>query len=353
MTKTMLSLVTRLLWVLALSAALPAQATDKVGTTSMQVLKLPYGVRGIGMGNAGVALVRDAEAVWWNPGALTRICGPQVLLSQINMPAGVQLNSLVFAGCIDDYSKFSVHAINLFTDDIPVRTYERPEGTGENFNAYDFALGATYARLLTDRFSLGGNVRYLASGLEEETYSGFSIDLGTLYRTSLRSLDLAMSIQNLGPNVKYSGSFDDYRNQNRNGGNLVDTKYDDASLPTTFRLGVGFDAFQMMKITAPKDQSFDVAVEMNHPNDNRERLNLGGEYGFVQKFFVRVGGKFGYDEESWSAGFGLHVPVMSYRLKFDYAYSHWGQLSDAAEGFADQAHRMSIGFDWCNSDEEK
>ncbi len=338
-----------LIALLALGAAVgPAVAVDKVGTTSIQLLKIPVGVRGVGLGNAMVAGPRDAEAVWWNPGALTEMQGTQALLSQINMPANVQLNTLVLARRWGDYSAVSLHAINLATDDMPVRTWDRPEGTGENFAASDLAVGVSYARMLTDKFSLGANVRYLRSALDADAvYNGASVDLGTLYKTGLRSLRLGMAIQNLGPDVKYQGSFADYRNRVNNGNVLLSSEFEGASLPTMFRLGIAFDAIQMFKIAMDSAYTSQIAVEMNHPNDNRERLNLGGEVGFRNLLFLRLGGKFAYDEESIAAGFGLRIPVFTeYRLRFDYAYSHWGRLTDAGEGLMDQPHRFALGFEW-------
>jgi hypothetical protein len=35
-----------------------------------------------------------------------------------------------------------------------------------------------------------------------------------------------------------------------------------------------------------------------------------------------------------------------YRFRFDYAYSHMGRITEAADGFGDQPHRFSIGFQW-------
>lgn len=330
-----------------LAFAVGAQAVEKVGTTSMQVLKIPVGVRGIAMGNAMTAAVTDAEAVWWNPGALTEITGTRALLSQINMPADVQLNSVVLARQWGEYSAISLHAINLFTDDMPVRTWNHPGGTGEFFNAYDFVLGAGYARKLTDKFSLGGNLRYLRSGLEDVSYNGIAFDLGTLYKTGLRSMRLGMAIQNLGPEVDYSGSFLDYRNQIQNDNQLVTENFEGAALPTMFRLGVAFDVFELFALQRSDDWGADVALEMNHPNDNRERLNIGGEGSYKKMLFLRAGGKFAYDEESFAAGFGLLIPVFTqYKVKFDYAYSHWGRISDAVDEFMGQPHRFALGFEW-------
>jgi hypothetical protein len=344
---TVLRRASIVLMLLAFVCTIPALALEKIGTTSMQVLKIPVGVRGIGMGNAMSGLVDDASAVWWNPGALTEVTGNDAQITQINLPADIQLNSIVWAHRMGDYQAIALQAINLFTDDMPVRTWERPEGTGENFNASDLAIGLGYARKLTDRFSLGGNVRYLRSALEDESYNGVSVDLGTLYKTGLRSLRLGMAIQNLGPDVTYSGSFLDYRNQVENDNQLVEEDFEGAGLPTMFRLGVAFSLFEMLTWQHSEDHDIQIAVEMNHPNDNRERLNLGGEYGWRDRLFIRLGGKFAYDEESFAAGFGLSLPLADhYRFKFDYAYSHWGLLSEAAEGFMGQPHRFGLGFEW-------
>jgi hypothetical protein len=329
---------------------LPASALEKVGTTSMQVLKIPSGVRGVGMGGAMVSEVSGAEAVWWNPGALTETGKNHLLLSQINMPAKIQLNTIAFSRRLNEESAFSLHLINLFTDDMPVRTVDNPEGTGENFNAADFILGGSYCRKLTDRFSLGGNLRYLHSALDDASFDGFSFDFGTLYKTGLRSLKLGMAIQNLGQDVKYSGEFLDYREAGRNDEDPRMESYEGASLPTMFRLGVSFNMFEMLQgkeadTKNPHDAL--IAIEMDHPNDNQERLNLGGEYSFKKTLFLRLGGKFGYDEESIAAGFGLDFQVMGdYRLQFDYAYSHMGRISEAVDDFAGQPHRFSIGFLW-------
>jgi long-subunit fatty acid transport protein len=324
-----------------------AGAVEKVGTTSMQLLKIPVGVRGIAMGNAMVATVNDAEAVWWNPAALTEIKKNQAQVSLINMPADIHLMSGVLAKAWDDYSAVSLHVINLYTGPMKERTYYQPEGTGRDFLAWDLVLGGSYARKLTDRFSLGGNLRYLHSKLEEESYDGAAVDLGTLYKTGLRSMRLGMCIQNLGPNVKYSGSYWDYRNRSQNNDQLVQQNFEDASLPTIFRLGVAFNVFEMFGLKKAADFDADAAAQMDHPNDNRERLNIGAEGRYKGMLYLRAGGKFAYDEESFALGFGLRVPITGgARVHVDYAYSHMGRFSEAASDFADQPHRFAVGFEW-------
>jgi long-subunit fatty acid transport protein len=332
---------------ITLTLAPGALAVDKVGTTSMQLLKIPVDLRGIGMGNAAVAVVHDAEAVWSNPGALTEFKGKQFIATQINLPSDINLNSFVFATQLDDYSAASVHVMNLYMQPIKERTYYQPLGTGREFDAWDLVAGVGYTRKLLDRFSLGGNLRYLHSRLDMQSYDGASFDLGTIYTTNLRTLRLGMSIQNLGPNVKYSGQFDDYRNATQNGGQVVKQNFQSSPLPTMFRLGIGFDPFVMFGIQKSADYSSAVSVEMNHPNDMRERLNLGGEVGYRNMFYLRLGGKIQYDQQDVAFGFGVKVPVFDgYKVRADVAYSHNGILETATDGFMDKPYRLAVGFEW-------
>jgi hypothetical protein len=303
-------------------------------------------VRGVGMGNAQVSACTDASSVFWNPAGLVYLTRYEAVAAQINMPADIQLNTFAVARNFGTQGAVSLHIINLYTGDMKVRTWEKPEGTGENFNAYDFIIGGSYARRLTDRFSIGGNVRYLRSGLENSIYDGVSVDLGTLYQTGLRSLTLGMAIQNLGPNVTYSGSYMDYRNATKAGG-IFERGYEDAALPTMFRLGVSASIFEMLEVDPGEKHEATLAIEMNHPNDARERLNIGGEYVWDKILALRLGGKFAYDTESFSAGLGLNIPVSrDYRFTFDYAYSHFGDITAAVDEFMMQPHRFSLGFAW-------
>ncbi|MDZ7797852.1 MAG: hypothetical protein U5N56_12845 [Candidatus Marinimicrobia bacterium] len=48
-----------------------------------------------------------------------------------------------------------------------VTTVESPDGTGEYWQASDMALTLSYARNLTDRFSIGGSVKvYLSADIQ-------------------------------------------------------------------------------------------------------------------------------------------------------------------------------------------
>ena len=50
-----------------------AQSFNKAGRASFQFLKIGVGARQTAIGEAGISVVRDVNAVFWNPGGITGI----------------------------------------------------------------------------------------------------------------------------------------------------------------------------------------------------------------------------------------------------------------------------------------
>ena len=50
-----------------------------------------------------------------------------------------------------------------------------------------------------------------------------------------------------------------------------------------------------------------LALDIVHPNDSPEHTNLGLEYALYERFFLRSGYRFNYDEENISFGAGLRI----------------------------------------------
>lgn len=340
-------------------AAAPVRADEvqKTGTTSLQTLKISTSVRAVGLADAYVALADDIQSVFWNPAGLVHLKGTAAYFAQINMPAEVRFNAAALARNLGRRGVVGVHVLALHTGDMPVRTIFQPYGTGENFVYYDFIGGLSYAARLTDRFVYGLNLRLVMSAVDDSRYTGPMADLGVLYETALRSLKLGMSLQNFGPDVKYSGTYLDYLDQGRrNRPEPAEVEYGSAPPPTIYRLGVSADLFRLSGCPNPHNWDGLVALEMSHPNDNRERINLGLEMTYLKIFSVRTGYKLryrnvlGYDEERWTVGMGIRVPVPGWSdraaVAFDYAFMDFGLLQRAADGFMNRPHRMSLAVNF-------
>ncbi len=221
---------------------------------------------------------------------------------------------------------------SLTTGDMAVRTIERPEGTGELFSAADLAIALTYSRRLTDRFSIGFNVKYINQRIWHESASGFALDMGTLFVTGFHGLRLGATLSNFGTDMRMEGKdllvFHDLDPTISGNNDRIPSKIETQSwsLPLNFQFGLAMEIFQN------EFHRLTVATDAMHPSDNTESVNLGGEYAFQEKFFLRGGYRdlFLRDgEQTFTIGGGTAVRFLgNVRWKFDYAYADFGRLEN-------------------------
>ena len=289
-----------------------AQVFEKVGTLGGQSLKIGVGARAAGMGEAYVAIADDATAVYWNPAGIARLSGQSISINHTAWPANVLFDQAAYVFSvkwIPGMLGVNVRALTMSRD--IVRTTYLPEGTGETFDAGEWAYGVTYARALTDKFSAGFSINYVQTGLADVKGTSTTFDFGTLYDVGILGAKIGMAIQNVGSDMTF-----------------IDEK---VKMPVFFRVGGSFDVLQM------GENKLITAAEFTHPPDNSEKLNLGAEYAFHDYLFLRGGYKMNYDTEGLTAGFGVKFPltlVKSSVARLDYAYQDMNYLS--------AAHRVSL-----------
>jgi long-subunit fatty acid transport protein len=311
---------------------------SRVGAVGAQFLKIGMGARYVAMGEASVACVNDAYAMYWNPAALAEISSSNLSLTNVDWISDVQLNHASFGKSLGEYSAFGVSITALSMGDMEMTTVELPEGTGEMFTASSYALAVGYARKFTDRFSAGMSGKYIWERISEETASGFAFDFGTLFYTGLKSLRLGMNISNLGPEMKLEGpELDAYHNPQPNNPNYDNVKakltVDPYDLPLTFRFGMAYDL-----VDSPESK-FTVTMEAKHPNDNVQQASFGGEYSWRETFSLRGGYKFNYEEEGLTLGGGMKISAgKNTKLDISYAWADFSRLSSV--------HRFSLGFEF-------
>jgi len=289
-----------------------AQFFEKVGTFDGQFLKIPIGARATAMGGSFVAVADDASAVFWNPAGIARFSGNIVAVHHVEWVADINLTQgtyIFHLGFLP--GMLAINARSLYMSNMDRTTVYHPDGDGTKFDAGYSSFGLTYARSLTDKFSLGVTASLIHAGLDDLSSNAMSFDIGTLYDTGFRSLKVGMEIANMGTELSY---IDNARA---------------SKLPILFRVGASMDLMQRA------DNRVMITGEFSHPPDNKERLNAGAEYAFKNFFFLRGGYNFGYDIESFSAGAGINFPTsLSSETHFDYSYTDLSDLSGA--------HRFSL-----------
>jgi hypothetical protein len=325
-----------ILVLMALGAGAVWSGPSRSGASGAQFLKIGVGSRYQGLGEAAVAVVNDVYSMYWNPAGLCGVENTAVSFTSVDWLVDINLNYVAIAQNFEDVGVFGISATILSMGDQEITTYENQDGTGETYGASSYSVGLSFARQLTDKFAFGVTTKYLGEKIHNEHSVGFAFDFGTMLYTGFRSLRLGMSISNMGPELKFSGPDlnvgyippDAGGPNDTLGAEFKTTPYD---LPLTFRFGAAYD------FDFGNNSFITVATEMKHPNDQAQQASVGFEYAYTEKFFLRSGYKFNYEEEGLTFGGGLLTNVSnSTKVHIDYAWQDFGRLNST--------HRFSVGF---------
>lgn len=321
-----------------------AQKPYRIGTTAANFLEIGYGSAGVAMGDAYVSVARDLSSAYWNPAGLAFMEKSE---AQFSIQPWLVDISTSFAGVGLVLPRIGTLALSLNQvgyGDMAVTTMEYQEGTGEKFNAADFAVSFSYARSLAQWFSFGASAKYINSQIWHTNASAMALDLGVLVNTHFFSfsgkredgMTIGMSISNYGTKLKYDGMdllhpIDILPDE---AGNYRDTagqyKLESWELPLIFRVG-----FSLVPI-ATSNHRLTVAVDALHPNNNAESINVGGQYALTipstGTFFLRGGYKalaLAETEYGPTFGGGVYLRMMgNVGIRLDYAYRGIGVLGN-------------------------
>ena len=295
---------------------------ERVGLSGWQFLKINLDARQSAMGGAFSAISHgDVGAIFGNPSALSDITGSEVMFSNVSYIADINYYSAAAAYNFEDIGVFAFSIASLNMGDIPVTENRIISGEdrtevwipNETFTGGDFAAGISYAKKITDQLSIGANVRWIREEIDDLSMNNISVDFGTIFDTGWRSLRLAMSARNFGPDQNLAGWNED-----------VQIEPVDVRMPMEFRLGVAMDFLE----SEDNPHFMTLALEATHPNDGAERINTGAEYWYNNILALRAGYRFNYDEESFTFGAGLKYGFGTIAGKVDYAYVDFGLLKE-------------------------
>ncbi len=194
-------------------------------TTAVPLLMIGPDARAGGMGDGGVASSADANSMHWNPAKYAKIADDMgFALSYTpwlrNLVNDINLAYVSFYKRINPMSTFaaSLRYFSLgeitFTNNVgdPIGTYKPNE----------FAIDATYARVLTDKLSIAVAGRFIYSNLTQgqfvqgvETKPGTSVaaDIALYWEDDVdwfKTMDAqfawGINISNMGSKISYSGT---------------------------------------------------------------------------------------------------------------------------------------------------
>ena len=346
--------------------------------TSVTSLSIAPDARAGAMGDVGAATEADANSQYWNPAKYPfNIARAGVSVSYTpwlrKLVNDINLANMAGFYRIGDYSAVSASLRffslgEVFLSDMDDMT----------INPYEFAVDAGYSRMLSERFSMAVNMRFIFSDIrydytaESKAGKAFAADIA-LYRLGYFmmgnrecSFGWGLNINNIGSKIAYGGD-------------------DNAEfIPTNLRLGmnmtvpfneynkfsVAVDANKRLVPTFPKQDTENGETESDYtdrvqkeyydvspiagifksfhdaPNGFKEEMqeiqwSVGCEYTYNDRFMLRGG----YHHESankgnrkyFTVGAGFHMSVFTVDAAYVFSTSQTNPL--------DQTMRFTLGFD--------
>lgn len=327
-----------LVMLLAASAA-HAGGDLKIGSAGGQQLRIPVGSRGTAMGGSTVANSYGLDAIFWNPAGASSIEGTDVMWSNRQYIADIDINYFAGARRVGDFGVLGVTAKITSMDDEIIRTVEFPAGTGATFSSSFAVVGLTFARTLTDRVSMGINSNLIYEKIAEQNAMGAAFDIGFHYNPGWQNLTFGAVIKNLGPKMRYDGPGFDLDTETGDDPNSLPhttrSRSSSFEIPSYVQLGAAYKLLEQQKNTV------NVSGTFQSNNFSEDEWRFGGEYSYDGKLFLR-GGYTASNQEDYlfgaSFGAGLAFDVGDSRWQFDYAWSQ-------SEFFDDNQYlTFQIGF---------
>jgi len=309
------------------------QTNEKLAQTGLKFLSVGMSARQAALADAFTASEGNSVSMFYNPAGMARLGGlADVAAGQVNWIADIKQNyaAVALSPFSGDYGVVGLSFQYSDYGDIQATILaNNSQGFLDigSIHPYAYAVGLGYARALSDKFSVGGNIKYvrqdLGNGITQVNYIGtagnftgdsvvsqnknaldvVAFDFGLLYRTGFKSLMIGMAVRNFSREVTY--------------------QKESFQLPLAFRIGVSMNVFDLTGFDREK-QALNITVDAEHPRDYPEQVKVGAEYVFMNMISARVGYVGPADEHGISYGLGFQTAMAGTQFGLDYAYTPFG-----------------------------
>ncbi len=316
---------------------------QKLAQTGMKFLNVSLDARASAFGDAITSIeTNNSSAMFYNPASMARFSGlADITLGSTQFIADIKYYNaaVAFAPFNGDYGVIGFSFVSVdygeFLGTVRANNEQGFLDVG-TFSPTAISFGIGYAKALSEKFSVGGNVKYVRQSLgtsvvgdvvtdpsgayasattEENELGVLAFDFGVLYKTGFKSLNIGMSVRNFAREVKY--------------------KKEGFQIPLIFQIGASFNFADLLDVDK-NEHSLLLTVDANHPRDFPEQILIGTEYTFMNLISLRAGYSAPNDERNFSAGVGLKKDLGGLNLSVDYGYTPFGVFNDV--------HRISLNF---------
>ncbi|HKJ70087.1 MAG TPA: PorV/PorQ family protein [bacterium] len=287
---------------------------EKVGQSTMNFLKVGVSPTAASLGNAFTTIGTGAESVFYNPSGIAQVSNISAFLSNTMWIADINYTAAAVAKRFGTIGSFGLNVLSVDYGDITqtqLLSAADPQGYREvgPMDIGAFGVGLSYARQISNQFSMGGQIQYVGqtlgttgfdTGEQKNQMRKLTLNFGMKFNTGYKGFQFAMAVRNFSSAAQYEEV--------------------SAQLPLVFMSGVAIDLLDVMMPGHSENTSLMVASEFLHPNNFTERVNFGAEYqlGIIS---VRGGYEHNRDLGGLSAGFGLTPEIGNAIFGINYSYS--------------------------------
>jgi hypothetical protein len=303
--------------------------------------------RATALADAYSTLAAGADAVYWNPAGLTTAVSHEFSTTLTVWLFDTKQSALAYALPLGDFGTFGLQLQFVDYGDIEETRADHlqfvgsggdlrynPGLTGNVFSPSAYVVGLSYARALTEQFSMGVTAKFVSESLWEDatvvieneygetetvnTYARrFFFDFGMRYNTGFRSIEIGIAVQNLGAQVQFA--------------------QEEYPAPLAFRLGTAANILGPTALLVTDEANrLTAAADIFQPNDYAQQMHLGLEYAFREVLALRTGYKLNYDNDGWTFGGGVASDLAGVGVVVDYSF---GAMGD----YLGNVHRISLG----------
>jgi opacity protein-like surface antigen len=307
-----------------LLTSLYAGDDSRKGTNGAEQLLIPVGARGIATGGAFLSTLTGLESIYYNPAGLDASQRTEAMFSYMSYIADINVSYFAVGTNIGDFGSIALSFKTLDVGDIPVTTNEFPDGTGSTYSPGFITAGFTYSKVLTDRISVGTNLKLISETIANTNATGFAIDAGVQYDFT-EQISLGATVKNIGSNMVYSGQ--DLRQRSDIGGSqpgsptgTFEVVAEPFQIPSYFELSLAY------ALNINEQNNLMLGSTFTANNSLEDKMHFGLEYGFMNSFFVRGGYNFlteNTDQSIFGLTFGAGIDYQlgnDMGIAFDYAF---------------------------------
>jgi opacity protein-like surface antigen len=310
--------------IFAVSLMVYAGDPARKGTTGAEQLLIPVGAKSIATSGAFLSSISGLESIYYNPAGLSQTQGSEAMFSYMSYIADINISYFAIGTSLGDFGSFAFSVKTFDFGDIPVTTFDAPDGDGTTYSPAFLTAGLTYSKVITDRVGIGINAKIISESILDVSATAFALDFGVQYRFP-NNLSVGAAVKNIGTNMVYKGSNLQVRtgipgSQPGSGTGVYEVVAEEFQIPSYFELSTAYQH------NINEENSILLGTTFRNNNVMEDQLKFGLEYGFSNTFFVRGGYDLLLENASdntfgFTFGAGLNYNFADgMGLAFDYAY---------------------------------